>query len=87
MPATIPSALALASLGTELAGSSTGQYLIFSGAMLLVAVMAVVWALNRRKRRKRKRKARARLNPTRAETGGLPPLRDESEVSPEELQP
>jgi Flp pilus assembly protein TadB len=79
------------------------DYLLYLGAILLVALGVMIWAVafrktgkTRRRRRKhrerptareddsesrserRRRRREARRNPTRAEVGGLPPLRDHS---------
>lgn len=78
------------------------DYLLYLGAILLVALGVMIWAVafrktgkTRRRRRKhrerptarddhsesrseRRRRREARRNPTRAEVGGLPPLREES---------
>jgi hypothetical protein len=87
------------------------DYLLYLGAILLVALGVMIWAVvfrktrkNRRRRRKhrdrptardddsesrseRRRRREARRNPTRAEVGGLPPLRDDSAgAAPEQFK-
>jgi len=56
------------------------EFLILGGSILLVALLTFIWALFIRKTGKRTRKYRhrrhSRLNPTLAETGGLPPVRE-----------
>ena len=74
-------------LAADLAGSGLVQYSIYAGAILLAAALAIAWAVYRPKRRKRKRRSSTRLNPTLAETRGLPPLRHERPNPPEEIQP
>jgi hypothetical protein len=54
--------------------------LIVMGSIGLVLLVAFCWALFFRrnvKRRIRRRKRRRSLNPTLAETGGMPPIREE----------
>ena len=57
-----------------------GNFLAMALAILLVAIGCLIWFLMFRKKRKRKRKHRGhdRINPTRAEIGGLPPPRSKS---------
>jgi hypothetical protein len=57
------------------------NFLIMAGALLLAALGSFIWYVAFRKKRKRKRKhgrsgEKRPLNPTLAETGGLPPKRD-----------
>jgi hypothetical protein len=56
------------------------NFLAVAGGMLLGAIGVLVWFLQFRKKRKRKRRPshheKRQLNPTLAETGGLPPKRD-----------
>jgi hypothetical protein len=70
--------------GLAAVGPMTGQwadFFILVGAFVLVAIGALIWILYFRKtRRKRKRRHSHRhgqrsINPTLAETGGLPPAR------------
>lgn len=74
--------------------ADTTQYevhiaLLFGGAILLPAICVLIWALFFKKKRRHKRKHRRhssknrRMNPTLAETGGLPPVR-KSENVPEQ---
>jgi len=57
------------------------DFFVVFGAIGLVALLTFIWALFFRKNGKRKRKShrrhRRQLNPTLAETGGLPPTREE----------
>jgi hypothetical protein len=57
------------------------NFLAVAGGMLLGSIGVLIWFLAFRKKRKRKRKLhhheRRQLNPTLAQTGGLPPLREE----------
>ena len=46
-----------------------------------IALTAVIWAVFFRKRHHRRHEHRPR-NPTRAETGGLPPVRTENSTNP-----
>jgi hypothetical protein len=50
------------------------DFLIVAGAIILVALAALVWAVFFRKRPRRRHKNR-QLNPTLARAGGLPPVR------------
>jgi hypothetical protein len=63
------------------------DFFIVGGSILLVALLTFIWALFFRKSGKRRRKHRhrrhSRLNPTLAETGGLPPIREEIKSSAE----
>jgi hypothetical protein len=55
------------------------NFLIIVGCMLLGIIGSMIWFLAFRKKRKRKRRHHSEkrpLNPTLAETGGLPPKRD-----------
>ena len=56
------------------------NFLIVAGGMLLGAIGAMIWFLAFRTKRKRKHRHHDRekrpINPTLAETGGLPPKRD-----------
>jgi uncharacterized iron-regulated membrane protein len=65
------------------------NFLAMAGAMLLVASGTLIWYFAFRKGRKpRKRKHRHHhresraLNPTLAQTGGLPPVREEEKTDP-----
>ncbi|HEY1717636.1 MAG TPA: hypothetical protein VGH42_04980 [Verrucomicrobiae bacterium] len=73
------------------------DFLIVMGAIVLVALMAFIWiAFSPKKRthlhrhhrrhhgksRKKRRRERRKLNPTLAETGGLPPIRQEEKFLP-----
>ena len=66
------------------------NFLAMAFAVLLAAIGALVWLVAFRKKGKRKRKHHSRekrqINPTLAQTGGLPPLR-ESEKSPGQTPP
>jgi hypothetical protein len=57
------------------------NFLAIAAALLLVAVGALIWLVKFRKRRKRKYRhhqhKERKLNPTLAESGGLPPVREE----------
>jgi hypothetical protein len=59
------------------------NFMVVAGCMLLGAVGALIWFVAFRKKRKRKRKLhhheKRPLNPTLAETDGLPPKRDPDE--------
>jgi len=61
------------------------DFLIVAGAIILVALAALVWAVFFRKRPHRRHKNR-QLNPTLAQVGGLPPVRLE-EKPPCQPQP
>jgi hypothetical protein len=91
-----------AMLAALLDARTAKDYLLYLGAILLVALGVMIWAVafrktgkTRRRRRKhrdrptvrddnsesrseRRRRREARRNPTRAEVGGLPPVRDDS---------
>jgi hypothetical protein len=55
-------------------------FFIILGAAIVSALAALTWVLfSRRKPRRRQR--RHRLNPTLAQVGGLPPVRDEEKPS------
>ncbi len=60
------------------------NFLVMAGSLLLVAFGALIWFLALRNKKKRKRKPRhhekRQLNPTLAEAGGLPPLREEKKT-------
>ncbi len=51
------------------------------GAIVLASLLALVWFMlfhkNRRRRKRIHRDKRRSINPTLAETGGLPPIREE----------
>jgi hypothetical protein len=55
------------------------SFFIVLGAVVLASLLALVWFMffhkNRRKRKRLHRDKRRSLNPTLAETGGLPPVR------------
>jgi Tfp pilus assembly protein PilO len=54
------------------------DFVIFAGLFLLIAVATLIWFFFFRKKRQRRRKhhsERRQLNPTRAEKGGLPPVK------------
>jgi hypothetical protein len=61
-------------------------FLIMAVALLLGTFGVLLWALMFRKKRKRKyrkhheHRGERKLNPTLAECGGLPPLREENET-------
>ena len=63
------------------------NFLAVAGCMLLGAGGSLVWFVAFRKKRKRKRRhhnhEKRPLNPTLAETGGLPPKRDPDQPPPE----
>jgi hypothetical protein len=61
------------------------DFLVVIGATVLVASLALVWAVFFHKRRRRRHKNR-HLNPTLAQVGGLPPVRH-SEQSSSQPQP
>ena len=62
------------------------NFLVMAGALLLGTFGVFIWAVMFRKRRKRKyrkhseRRGESKLNPTLAESGGLPPLREEDKT-------
>jgi hypothetical protein len=60
------------------------NFLAMALSILLVAIGSLIWFLMFRKKRKRKRKhhnhEKRQLNPTLAECGGLPPVRDENQT-------
>ena len=60
------------------------NFLVMAVVVLVVAVVALIWLTMFRKKRKRKRKHHSRekrqLNPTLAETSGLPPVREEKQT-------
>jgi len=62
------------------------NFLAMAGGMLLGAVGVLVWFLRFHKKRRRKHRPHHRekrpLNPTLAETGGLPPKRDPNQPPP-----
>jgi hypothetical protein len=63
------------------------NFLAMGTAILVAAIGALVWLVKFRKKRKRKRKhhshERRQINPTLAETGGLPPVREsETKTTP-----
>jgi hypothetical protein len=62
------------------------NFLVVAGCMILGAVASLIWFLSHRKKGKRKRKhhnpEKRPLNPTLAETGGLPPKRDPNPPPP-----
>jgi len=67
-------------LSSLLFGPSANEWLDFAilfGAFVLVAVGTLVWVLAIKKKRRRKRKHRTRHRQTLAETGGLPPVKDD----------
>jgi len=70
------------------ADSPVFQWLVFVGFLLLLCVALggfFVWlkvGKGQKKRRKRKHKHHHRINPTLAETGGLPPKRDANTPPP-----
>jgi peptidoglycan/LPS O-acetylase OafA/YrhL len=66
------------------------DFLIMAGAILLVAIGALVWTFFIRKPGRRRRKSRQRhehrlLNPTLAQNGGLPPVRPEEKPSGQQM--
>jgi membrane protein implicated in regulation of membrane protease activity len=62
------------------------DFLIVAGAIILVALAALIWAVFFRKRSRRRHKNRRQLNLTLAQVGGLPPVRLE-EKPPCQPQP
>jgi hypothetical protein len=60
-------------------------------AILLVAIGSLIWFTMFRKKRKRKHKhhnhEKRQLNPTLAECGGLPPVREEKQTDTQTPQP
>lgn len=67
-------------LSSLLFGPSADEWLDFAilfGAFLLVAIGTLVWVFAIQKKRRRKRKHRSRKRTTLAETGGLPPIKDD----------
>jgi hypothetical protein len=66
------------------------NFLAMAIAVLVASIGALLWLVMFRKKRKRKRKHHSRekrqLNPTLAQTGGLPPVR-EREKSPGQTPP
>ena len=62
------------------------NFLVMALVILLTATGSLVWFLAARKKQKRKRKhhshEKRQLNPTLAETGGLPPKRDPNDPPP-----
>jgi hypothetical protein len=71
------------------ADSPVIEWLVFALFLVLVCACVggfVVWLkvlrANRTKRKRRKRKHHRSLNPTLAQTGGLPPKRDPSQAPP-----
>ncbi len=61
------------------------DFLIVFLAIGLVAMLALIWAVYFRKKERRRRKhryhQRRKLNPTLADIGGLPPVREEESSS------
>ena len=57
------------------------NFLAMTAAMLIAVGAAVFWATIHRRKRKRKRRHHGhdRINPTRAQVGGLPPPRSKAE--------
>ena len=58
------------------------NFLAMAGSLLLVAIGVLLWFVMFRKKRRRKRRKhheheKRHINPTLAESGGLPPLREE----------
>lgn len=76
--------------GAVLAFRTLIEYLIYLGALLVLAGAIFFWALVIRKPRKRKRRhrhhAREQRQPSLAETGGLPPVRSDT-AAPNEPHP
>ena len=69
------------------AESSAVQWLIFFGLLLLVTVCFagfIVWMKTAKnsKRKRKKHRHRRQINPTLAQTGGLPPRRDPNTPPP-----
>lgn len=66
-------------------------FLVMAAVFLLVAIGSLIWFVTFRKKRKRKRKhhnhEKRQLNPTLAECGGLPPLREEGHTDTQTPQP
>jgi hypothetical protein len=65
------------------------DFLIMTFAVLLAAIGSLIWFLTSRKKRKHRRRRRhyekRPLNPTLAETGGLPPKREPNQPPPARL--
>jgi hypothetical protein len=61
------------------------DFFVVFGAIGLVVLVTFIWALfirkNRTRRRKEHRRRHRPFNPTLAETGGLPPVREEEKTS------
>ena len=61
------------------------DFFIVLGVIALVTIGAFIWAVvfhnNAKPRRKRRRRHRRQINPTLAQTGGLPPVREEERSS------
>jgi len=78
-------------INTDTAGFGWGSFLVLLIAALLPGVALFIWVAFFRKKRRRKyrrhrgesRRASAPMNPTLAQTGGLPPLRRRENASGE----
>jgi hypothetical protein len=55
--------------------------LMLVGAVIIPALLVLIWALAFKKKRRRRRRRESRMNPTLAHTGGLPPLRRRENVT------
>jgi hypothetical protein len=62
------------------------DFLILAGVFMLVAIGALVWIVVFRKKKKRKHRRhqheQRKFNPTLAESGGLPSVREEKKSGP-----
>ncbi len=63
-------------------GSQLLNFGAMAAAMLIAVSAAFYWVTTHQRKRKRKRKhhGHGRINPTRAEVGGMPPPRSETEA-------
>jgi hypothetical protein len=54
------------------------NFAAIAGPIFIALALVFTWAMYHKKKRKRKRRhqGHGRLNPTRAQVGGLPPVRD-----------
>jgi heme/copper-type cytochrome/quinol oxidase subunit 2 len=63
------------------------DFLIVIGAIVLVALVMLVWVVFFYKKPRHRHKNRHHLNPTLAQVGGLPPIRHEEKQSQPTSQP
>ena len=67
------------------------DFFIMAGALVLVAIGALIWTFffrkpgRRRRRKSRHRHERRSPNPTLAQNGGLPPVRQEEKTSGQQM--